>query len=274
MKASVLLSLIILPLALFLTSSVLNSGGSAGGYTGSPRDMGNNCTACHSGNAQLANDWITSNIPVDGYISGQTYTITATGTHTGVVKFGFETTSEDDAHNKKGTFVITNSTQTKLTNANKAVTHTAFGTTPTGNTRTWTFDWTAPESGTGNITFYGAFNATNGNGSTSGDVVYLSTYTVTELGTGIGDHAANYPTIKMYPNPFVSYLDVELGDIDKEVREIRLLSSAGSIVYSKEKNNQMNETFRIPGETLSRGIYYVSILMQNGQQPVYKVVKK
>lgn len=155
------------------------SGGSPGGKTGSPGD-GANCTQCHAGSPNQATGWITSTIPSSGYVSGETYTVTATGTHSGVVKFGFEVTAEDDGNAKKGTFMITDAVQTKLTNGNQAVTHTASGNTPSGDSKSWSFDWTAPAEGTGDITFYGAFNAANGNGTNSGDVIYLSSLSVTE----------------------------------------------------------------------------------------------
>lgn len=161
-------------------SWVLYPTGSPGGKTGSPGDGGANCTQCHAGTPQSASGWITTNIPGSGYTAGQTYTITATGTHTGVGKFGFETTAEDNSNAKKGTFIITDLTQTRLVNANKAVTHTSSGNTPVGNSKTWTFDWTAPAAGTGNITFYGAFNAANGNGTSTGDVIYLTSTMVSE----------------------------------------------------------------------------------------------
>jgi len=160
-----------LPVVLLLMAS---SGGSPGGKTGSNGDGGNNCTQCHSGTATTVQGWITTDIPANGYVGGQTYTITATGTHTGVGKFGFELTSEDMNGNKVGTWIITNAAQTKLTNNNKAVTHTSGGTTPSGNSKTWSVNWTAPSSLVGAVKFWAAFNAANGNGGTSGDVIYLS----------------------------------------------------------------------------------------------------
>lgn len=167
-----LLFVFIIPVVLILYA---NSSGSPGGKSGSPGDGNTTCTQCHTGTATPQSGWITSNIPADGYTPGQTYQITATGTHSGVVKFGFELTAETSAGVKTGTFVITDATRTKLINANKAVTHTTAGNVPTGNTSTWTMNWTAPVTNVGQVRFYAAFNATNGNGNTGGDVVYTST---------------------------------------------------------------------------------------------------
>ncbi|MFO7614388.1 MAG: choice-of-anchor V domain-containing protein [Bacteroidales bacterium] len=150
------------------------SSGSPGGRTGSPGDNGNTCTQCHTGTASTVTGWITTNVPPEGYTPGQTYTLTATGMHTGVVKFGFELTVEDALGTKAGTLQITEPARTKLINNNKAVTHTSNGTTPSGNSISWSMNWVAPEGVQGNIGIYAAFNAANGNGTTSGDVIYKS----------------------------------------------------------------------------------------------------
>ncbi len=167
-----LLFVFIIPVVLILYA---NSSGSPGGKSGSPGDGNTTCTQCHTGTASPQSGWITSNIPSEGYTPGQTYQITATGTHSGVVKFGFELTAETSSGVKTGTFVITDATRTKLINNSKAVTHTTAGNVPSGNTSTWTMNWTAPATDVGQVRFYAAFNAANGNGGTGGDVVYTST---------------------------------------------------------------------------------------------------
>ena len=151
-----------------------NSTGSPGGRTGSVGDNGNTCTGCHVGTANTVSGWITTNVPPEGYTPGQTYTITATGTHPGVVKFGFELTVENSQGAKVGTLQLTEPTRTKFTNNNKAVTHTAAGNVPTGSTNTWTMNWVAPSGVSGNVGIYAAFNAANGNGNNTGDVIYKS----------------------------------------------------------------------------------------------------
>jgi hypothetical protein len=91
-----------------------------------------------------------------------------------VVRFGFELTVEDSQGNKVGTLQLTDATRTKFTNGGDAVTHTDNGITPTGNSNSWSVDWVAPIGVSGNIGIYAAFNAANGNGNTSGDVIYKS----------------------------------------------------------------------------------------------------
>jgi hypothetical protein len=170
-----LFPLVLIPLVILLVSF---SSGSPGGRSGSPGDSGSNCTACHLGTPQTATNWINSNIPASGYVAGETYTITASGTHSGVGKFGFELTAEDATGNKVGDFSITNTTETQLVNQNNAVTHTATGTTPAGDGKTWSMEWTAPDEPAGEVTFWAAFNAADGNGQNTGDVIYLTSSSV------------------------------------------------------------------------------------------------
>ncbi|OYT11864.1 MAG: hypothetical protein B6I18_02720 [Bacteroidetes bacterium 4572_112] len=66
-------------------------------------DGGKTCTTCHGGSATNKANWISSNIPSTGYIAGQTYTITVSGTHSGVSRFGFEATAENNTGAKVGT---------------------------------------------------------------------------------------------------------------------------------------------------------------------------
>jgi hypothetical protein len=158
-----------------------NSSGSVGGKTGSIGDNGVTCTQCHTGTATTMMGWITTNVPADGYVPGQTYTITATGTHAGVVKFGFELTVENNQGDKVGTLQLTEPTRTKFTNGGQAVTHTAAGNVPSGNTNTWTMNWVAPSNVDGDVGIYAAFNAANGNGNTGGDVIYKSSIFISEF---------------------------------------------------------------------------------------------
>ena len=136
-----------------------------------------------------------------------TYSITLTGTHSGVGKFGFEVTSESSGPQKVGTWIITDPAQTKLTNSNSAATHTSGGTNPSGDSKSWTVDWTAPASGTGEVLFTAAFNAANGNGGTSGDVIYRSFMSVAQSTVGLNDIAE--AGIQIYPNPATDYFVVE-----------------------------------------------------------------
>lgn len=126
-----------------------NSTGAEPGHTGSPGD-GKNCTFCHGGSAQSISNVFTSNIPPSGYVPGETYTVTVTTSGTG--RKGFQVSPQNFAGQLLGTLTAGNGN--KLVGNNKYVTH-SFGVT--GATAQWSFQWTAPPAGTGNVVFYGAF---------------------------------------------------------------------------------------------------------------------
>ncbi|MCF8365402.1 MAG: T9SS type A sorting domain-containing protein [Bacteroidales bacterium] len=225
--------------------------GSPGGRTGSPGDNGNNCTSCHSGTPQNASDWIATDIPGNGYVGGETYLISATGTHSGVSRFGFELTAEDQNGNKVGTIQVTNATENQLSNAGKSITHTNQGITPTGNSKTWEFEWTAPEDVPGDVTFYAAFNAANGNGGTSGDVIYLSQKTYGPDVTGVAEVANNF---RFYPNPSTGMVNLEIPDAENN--SVSIYNQAGQLVQQLKMNNQFG---RIDLSNQAKGIYFVQM---------------
>jgi hypothetical protein len=124
-------------------------GGSPAGYTGSPGD-GQNCTSCHNGSASNVSGWITSDIPAEGYTPGGNYTITVTVSGSGTK--GFEVSPQNASGTLLGT--LTAGSGNHLTGSGKYVTQSSGS---NSNPKVWTFQWTAPAAGTGEVTFYGAF---------------------------------------------------------------------------------------------------------------------
>jgi hypothetical protein len=255
-----LLPLLALPVAFIFYG---NSNGSPGGRSGSPGDNGNSCTGCHSGTPQNANEWITSTIPGNGYIGGETYIISLTGTDASAAKFGFEITAEDATGQKTGTFAITNSAETKLVNSNKAVTHTSSGTTPSGNSKTWEFEWTAPETVPGDITFYAAVNAANGNGNTGGDIIYLTQATYGVDVTGIAENSRQF---NFYPNPTNGPVNFEtLSSVDHNT--VKVFDQTGRII---EVLNINGTTGSFDLSDHAKGIYFVQIDNEKMQKLILK----
>jgi len=241
------------------------SGGSPGGKSGSPGDGSANCTGCHTGAPQNVGDWITSNIPEGGYAPGETYTITAKGMHEGVAMFGFELTAENAAGVKKGSFEVTDVVRTKITATGNSVTHTQDGNTPVGDSTSWSMDWTAPVSGSGQVRLYSATNAANGDGDTSGDVIYLTMLSVEEdITISVGE---NYLTdqISMYPNPATSVVNVKL----PEGSEFHIFNILGNVIEVR-KNVKAHEVVDV--SSLQNGIYFVQV-KDNGETHTIRLLK-
>ncbi len=251
---NVILVLAFPALFLLFTAESSTSNGSPGGKTGSPGDGGANCTNCHSGEAFNQELWIYSpELLASGYQSGQTYNIIVIGLSETANKFGFEATAESSDGTKVGTFAPGPMNLNKLTNNNKAVTHTAAGTFPLspGEGTSWFFTWTAPATSTGMITFYAAINAANGNGANTGDQINLSSFSVSPA-VGISENNS-IESILVYPNPASGKVTIQSQNLSGR---IEVLNLHGQIIYSTETTDQIT-TIDVSG--YQKGIYFIRI---------------
>lgn len=194
-----ILMLGIIGLESFTPLRVMRRDGTEPGYTGSPGDSNKSCTTCHGGVATTREGWITSDIPAEGYTPGKKYTIRATNTSMGSTRFGFEVSPQNLSGALLGTMVVTDTLRTKLVGDNKYITYKADGVDGV-DSNWWVFDWIAPAAGTGEVVFYGAFNANPGH--KGGDGTTLSTLKVQEYGTtGLKSVEGNISNLSIYPNP-------------------------------------------------------------------------
>ncbi|MBI9033842.1 MAG: T9SS type A sorting domain-containing protein [Bacteroidales bacterium] len=228
------------------------SGGSPGGYSGSPANGGSTCTQCHSSNLNEVSDWISTDIPEVGYSPGQTYTITTTLTDAQALKAGFELSVENVSGDHMGTLAILSNTETQLKQNGKSMTHKSSSNIPENGSKSWSFNWIAPDLPSGDITFYAAFNGANGNGNNSGDQIYKTSYTVGLDDVGVHDLAN--AGINTYPNPVINTLTIEF---DQKVNaEIGIYDLSGRI-HKKIKLNE--KTMHMDLSELNPGVYLISI---------------
>lgn len=169
-----------------LTSAYLSDTGRAG-KTGSPGET--TCISCHgdftanSGGGTIALNGITGG----SYTPGTTYNLSVTVSRTGSTVFGLGCEALTTANTNAGSFIITNSAETHILSATvsgssrSSVTHQLDG-GASNNTHTFSFDWTAPAAGTGDVTLYYAGIAGNYDGGEGGDYVYDGSLTLTEAG--------------------------------------------------------------------------------------------
>jgi len=245
--------------------------GAPAGVANDPASGSATCTNCHSGtatNATAAQASITSNIPAAGYTAGTTYTITATVNYTGRSTFGFEVSPQNTAGTKLGTLVNTGS-QTKLVGSSKYVTHTLAGNSGS-NAKSWTFNWTAPVTGSGAVTFYGAFMAANGNGSSSGDIVYKTTYTVTEaVASSVNELEANTNALTVIN--LKNALQISYNAQSTATANVELYNLNGTLVsaasFEQQNAGAVNLNFDVK-DGLNTGIYIVKV--QQGTQALTK----
>ena len=157
----------------------LNAAGSPGGKTGAPGDQ--TCTQCHSGTVQSGTGFQTVVLTNDmgqmvtNYIPGESYTVTV-GMLTLNAKNGFEIVALTPTNAQAGSVSITNATTTKtVTFGGKTrITHKSSGT----SSNNWSFEWTAPTTNVGDVTFYLATNVSNSNNNDSGDAIRTSQHVI------------------------------------------------------------------------------------------------
>jgi len=274
MKVKLLYSSAILGLGLMALASF--SGGATGGAgdrTGSPLSSGT-CEGCHSSagsfapiiNVMFLNTNFTP-VATPSYTPGQTYLIrmvvAAPPVGGSAPQYGAQFTALDGNNNMAGAFTQavagpgTGSTGAQLTTINNItyLEHSfrsldgMFGAL-----------WTAPPSGTGDVTIYAAGLAVNNNGSTSGDNYINTTFTLSEDGTTpvstINKQALDY---NVYPNPATDgqfFIDGVNGDANIAVRDI-----AGRVVY--QVNTSIQNTHEVNLQQLPKGIYTVTVTQDN-----------
>ncbi|PYS68015.1 MAG: hypothetical protein DMF69_21420 [Acidobacteria bacterium] len=154
------------------------SAGPPPGYSGAPGEEPEACAECHvPANAGTGQINITA---PQTYVPGQTYPITVTHTNPDPtrVRWGFQLTVLDTSDEKAGELVPLDGTTQLINNAGPGgarqyIEHTAVGTfIGQQNTASWTFNWTAPPTDVGFVSFYAAGNQANNDGNTSGDFIY------------------------------------------------------------------------------------------------------
>ncbi|MFM6984967.1 MAG: choice-of-anchor V domain-containing protein [Chitinophagaceae bacterium] len=210
--------------------------GTEPGYTGSPGDSFKNCTACHGGFTENVDGWIVSNIPSTGWVPGQRYTITATNTKMGATRFGFEVSPQAYDGTLLGEMIITDTVATKLVGDNKYITYKAAGVDGV-DSRSWSFDWIAPDSNISEVGFYGAFNSNPGH--KDNDKTFLSVLKVYRAGHKSNIHVSKIDSrLRVYPNPVNSDLTVSFDQIKGSLTSVELYDLNGRLVKTL-----LSETF-------------------------------
>ena len=156
-----------------------NSSSAPTNRTGSPGDNGSTCQGCHStfglnsGNGSV-NAVISQNgNVVMSYMPNATYDVEVSVAPL-ATRYGFSMTVEAADASHHGTWTAGANTSIKGTQSEYIGHVSASSSNPVS---TWTFQWTAPSSDVGELTFYVVGNEANGSG-TSGDRIYTNSITL------------------------------------------------------------------------------------------------
>lgn len=266
MKGKILLAFTVITVFIIGVSdqrAMTNASGSAGGYTGSPHD-GRTCGTnggCHAGGSTHVAGMITSDIPASGYAPGEIYNITATVEQAGINKFGFELLEEDGAGDPKGTLMQTPATQLKL--GGRTITHVSSSTAGT-DSKAWTFQWQAPAAGSGEVNFYAAFNAADGQNNTTGDQIFNSDLTVAEGWPVAVSANPSSLELKIFPNPASDAVSVTLPQ-EFERATLSVLDLTGKPVFHQDAEGTKTQ---VDVSGLPAGVYF--LMAQSSDQSAVK----
>lgn len=197
------------------------------------------------------------------YMPGTTYVVTFSVVNEDIKpKYGFQASCvKTTGKTKAGTLVATMANTTKKTETSgvELIEHT---TALTGSTGQYiiTFEWTAPATGTGDVTFYGIVNAVNGTGTTAGDDPSGELKaTFKDKTTSINEKINNIAS-KVYPNPCSNVLNIETASTAKFMATV--YDVAGRQVIAPSHHSSIDVS------SLTNGLYMLRLNTEEGQQTV------
>jgi hypothetical protein len=267
-----LMSISIIAVVLSTAFGILSDNGKAG-YTGSPGEL--NCADCHNtygnSNSGTGSIYVTSSMNNWQYVPGQTYTVNVKIKQTGKPLFGIGFEALTSANTNAGSLVITNVVKTQIkTKTVSGVTRNNVVHQMNGgmhaDSAIFTFNWVAPATNIGNITFYFAGIAANNNGSEDNDYVYNSTKVVTPASTtGVLEQVKSISEFKSFINS-EGRIAIEFYSTTADQPRINLYDMEGRMIRSQLVDahtiGEVKSSISIPAE-LKSGNYIVSILSKS-----------
>lgn len=246
------------------------------GRTGAPGESNCAISGCHVGtiNSGTGSVAINFNAGVNGYSPSQTYNMSVTVSSAGASKWGFEMVALDGSNNSTGTFIgnAAQNTETGSANSRQYIYHK---TAPTGaNSHTFNFQWTAPATNAGDITFYAIGNAANNNNSSTGDLIYTISQEIS-FNTSVTEVAAGSSLLNAYPNPATEALQISYSVQKSAQTNLILTDLSGKTVatlHNNEYKNAGNYTETLPLNNIAAGIYLLQISNNQGETYLQKVV--
>lgn len=260
------------------TSKKFSTGANAG-YTGAPGES--SCIACHSssvlsGDAENIFEILDGGNPVSDYTPGATYDFTL-DLMTPSVEKGFQITALDQNDEPAGVFIAGSNTELKEgTTGNiigrKYVTHTSGLNAPSG----WDWQWTAPATYVGEITFYVSTNRANGNNNAGGDQIYLAQYSLNSS-AGLIEKTKTEQNFNVGFSPSSNSLFVNFEREDVGEMYINVVDLNGKSVFTQQLGKSIyganKQEVKLPS-TLSNGVHTVHFFVGNNVMAGKVIISK
>ena len=237
--------------------------------TGAPGSTGNTGTCgnsgCHtSGAFNPSLELIADNgdfVPLSEYEPGETYFLNLNfTTDGGQAGTGFQAVALDGANEQAGSWSeIPGLAQIANLSNRDYLEHNTPNTDNGG--LSWDAQWTAPPAGTGDVTFYAAGLAINGNGSNQGDGVTTSTLTLTEnLASSTSQIENQFNSMEISPNPIVDLTTVSISSKSSGSFQLNVMNSTGQNVYADKINLQVGQNVEVLNlSDLQSGLYFLQV---------------
>lgn len=233
------------------------------------------CVECHNDgefSPSITVELLRGGNVVTDYVPGEEHQLRVTVGHSGASRFGFQAVALTGTDNvSAGTFMATTGTQTVTINGRQYIEHSS-----PRPSNVITVNWTAPASGTGDVRFYSAAIAANGNGANNGDgaVRLNSPLTIAELTTDVQTVKPLATDFRIIPNPVKNQLNARLEMAEAGEVVVRLIDAAGrSLRTSRHQLIAGRNDLHWSATDLPAGQYWLEV--SNGQRrSLAAVVKK
>lgn len=249
------------------SSSHKNANGAPTAKTGAPGE--NNCTQCHAGTVLAgANQNILKVFDgateVFSYVPGTTYKVSL-ALATGNVREGFgATVLENSGNTAAGSFPGTGLVGTQTSSASGRFYSTQTSSSNTEGNVAWEWDWVAPATDEGAVTFYVASNKANGSG-TGGDQIYVSQH-VFNSSLSVAENEINSIQFQTGFNSKDNELMLNYVSLAKEKAFVNIVDLSGKIVFTKhlgDSNIGVNKEIIQLNDNFKRGTYIVHFFLGN-----------
>lgn len=270
---------------LVFTNGVTKSNGPPGCFAGEP--PGNKtCNNCHSGIINSGTALV--DMQLDGaetnYIPGKVYTFTISIKKTGMQVAGFQfiALQNNNTSVSPGTITLTDAAKTQRVDQNNPhvhgscgmlqkvwVEHTLAGTysNPQGE-NVWSFQWQAPATDVGGITFYLAALEANNDSENDGDATYTRSVTTSVI-TGLSELENLETYSQAYYNIYQK--SIVVSSEKQSLKKIEILSIQGERVFSKNLVPEESNNLQINTQHIANGLYLI-VLHSENQSIVKKII--
>lgn len=207
------------------------------GYTGAPSENTCGKSTCHNNTPNSGAGTVSITFDAQYYVPGNTYLVTVTTDEAGMGRFGFETNCLDASNNKQGTAALINTTNTSLNTT--TLNRWYVGHKSAGTTKTWTFNWTAPATNVGDLTFYVASLCANNNNNSTGDHCYTTSAVFQPQLSSVNSVTSATGNFELIQNPVSDKIMINYNNLQTGNTQIRLLDISGkvvSVLLNEEQN--------------------------------------